>query len=936
MSYRKKLIEVSLPLDAINAASAREKSIRHGHPSTLHLWWARRPLAACRAVLFAQLVDDPSSCEDEFPTVEEQDRERDRLHGIIEAMVPWEASSNETILHAARYEIARSVARNGGPVLPPDWKGQAHAGKVIDYLQQHAPPVHDPFSGGGSIPLEAQRLGLRARGSDINPVAVLIGKALVESPQKFAGMGPVNPEADRHKTWKDAQGLADDVRYYGRWMRDEAEKRIGRFYPKVKLPSGAEATVIAWLWARTIPSPDPRVQGTHVPLVSSFIISAKKGKEAIVVPVVDRTTWSYRYEVKTNPSSEELENAKAGTKAARGANFVCLLTGAAIDDRHVKAMAKSGKMSAELMAVVAEGQKGRLYLAPDDQQRAAANVPEPEWKPDYPISRHPQYIGVAPYGFELFTSLFSDRQLLLLSTLCDATSDVAQLVQEQCRLQGRSEDYAQLVTTCVAFLITQTANHSSTICGWNSANAQMRSTFSRQALSMTWDYAECNFFSESSGSFESLSSRMNKSFDGIHPVGVGEVFQASAPNAIDRDATFSTDPPYYDNIPYADLSDFFYVFLRHALGDKYPELFRRVLVPKDEELVADVKRHGGRANAEKFFMDGMSDVFRQMAGRSCDNPISIYYAFRQSETGEEGMTSAGWASFLQAINDAGLVIDGTWPLRTEKPGRTRAIEANALASSIVLACRRREEGAERITRADFLRRLRAEMPDGLAKIRAAGVGPTDIQQAAIGPGIGIFTRHSAVLNPDGSEMTVRDALKLVNQVREELASEAQGDYDPPTRFAIDWFIVHGHKPARSGDAITMANAIGLGLGDLERAGIFKTGEGKAELMERGNLKADWSPGTDRYPTAWEACQHLIRRLESAEGGIDAAAALFAELGDLAEPAHQLAFRLYDICNNKGWAAEAQPYNNLIQEWPVIEERSRAFAAPPPAQGEMAI
>lgn len=951
MSYRKKLIEVSLPLDAINTASAREKSIRHGHPSTLHLWWARRPLAACRAVLFAQLVDDPSSCPEEFPTVEEQDRERDRLHGIIEAMVPWEASTNETILHAARYEIARSVARNGGPALPPEWKNQAHAAKVIDYLQQHAPPVHDPFSGGGSIPLEAQRLGLRARGSDLNPVAVLIGKALVEFPPKFAGMAPVNPKADRHKSWKGTHGLAEDVLYYGLWMGEQARSRVGHHYPEATLQNGAKATVIAWLWARTVPSPDPRAGGAQVPLATSFVLYSKKDQEVIVRPIIDRTSMSYRFEVEASPSAEELSTAKAGTKSARGANFTCILTGSAIDDRHVKSQAMAGKMGMRLMAIVAASGRKRVYLTPTETDDFLDRPELPEI--GQPLPHDPRAIWCTLYGLDTFDKLFTARQLLTLSTFNDLVGEALECAKADAESSWRDSTtrgdersinegglgpraYAEAIATYLGLAASKLSAFVSTQSRWRSGEGKSAPGFGRPALPMVWDFADLNPFAGAGGDWDEMCKASAKVITSLPSWGDGRVDNLRAQDEpLQKGSRLNTDPPYYDNIGYADVSDYFYVWLARGLRGIHEGLFRRLIAPKKDELIAAPYRHGGADSAEVFFMEGMRTALRGFASALPEEPSVIYYAFKQSEVGTDGITSAGWATFLQAVSDCGFIIDGTWPIRTENATRLIGMDTNALASSIVLACRIRDNRAEQTTRADFLRRLRSEMPDSLAVIRAAGVGPTDIQQAAIGPGIGIFTRHAAVLNPDGSAMSVRDALKLINQVREELASAAQGDYDAPTRFAIDWFFVHGHRPSRSGEAITMANALGLGLADLERAGIFRTGEGRAQLMPRDALKTDWSPRTDRFPTAWEACQHLIRRLEAADGGIDAAAALFAELGDLAEPAHQLAFRLYDICNNKGWAAEAQPYNNLIQEWPVIEERSRAFAPLPPAQGEMA-
>jgi putative DNA methylase len=955
LNYRKKLIEVSLPLDAINAASAREKSIRHGHPSTLHLWWARRPLAACRAVIFGQLVDDPSSCPEEFPTAEEQDRERERLHGVIEAMVPWEASTNELALHHARYEIARSVARNGSPPVPTEWRKVAHAKDVIDYLQNHAPAVYDPFCGGGSIPLEAQRLGLRARGSDLNPVAVLISKALVEFPPRFAGLAPVNPQADLHKNWNGAQGLAEDVRYYGAWMRERAQKQMGDLYPNVDLPSGGEATVIAWLWVRTVASPDPQARGAHVPLASSFVVSTKNGRSTIVIPIVDRENLTWTFRVNDSPSAEDVTRASGGTKAARGANFTCLLSGSAIDDKHIKSEAAAGRMGQRLMAIVAESGRGRMYLSPSEQhERLALDVP----RPDAPAIEQPvpsRLTGGTCYGYGLttFEKLFTSRQLNTLITytelvaaarekvLADAQrhpSIFAERGVERLAAGGSgAEAYADAVATYLGLAISKLSDAQSSLTRWSPKADQAVGTFARQALPMLWDFAESNTFNGMAGDISVTIGNMTKVLDRLVPTADGTIENKDAMNnGFEAPAVFSTDPPYYDNIGYADLSDYFYVWQRSSLSDIHPDIFRRVVTPKSDELVASSYRHNGRDAAERFFLEGMKKALSGIASSTGESPTCVYYAFKQTELSADGMTSPGWSTFLQAVYDCGLMVDGTWPVRSERETRTIASETNALASSIVLVCRKREQHAEKIAKGDLLRRLRAEMPEALAKIRAAGVGPTDIQQAAIGPGIGIFTRYAAVLNPDGSAMSVSDALKLINQVREELASEAQGDYDPATRFAIDWFIVHGNRPGRSGEAITMANALGLGLTDLERAGIFKTGEGQALLMPRDQLVPDWSPTTDRHATAWEACQHLIKRLEATDGGIDAAAALYAELGELAEPAHQLAFRLYDICNNKGWAAEGQPYNNLIQEWDVIEERSLSFVPDPPAQGEMAL
>jgi len=936
---RKKLIEVSIPLEAINRESAREKSIRHGHPSTLHLWWARRPLAACRAVLFAQLVDDPSSCPEEFPTKEAQEAERDRLHKLIEGIVPWENTRNETLLNAARYEIARSVARSRGEKLPP--LGAVTPNEIINYLQANAPPVYDPFSGGGSIPLEAQRLGLRAMGSDLNPVAVLIGKALVEFPPKFAGRRPVNPEAGELRHWRGAEGLADDVRYYGRWMRGDAEKRIGHLYPKAKLKDGKEATVIAWLWARAVPSPDPRANGALVPLASSFVLSATAGQKVIVRPVVDRVRMEWRFEIDENPSAEDFASAKIGMKAARGANFVCLLTGAAISDVHVKREAMAGRMGAVLMAIVAEGTRGRLYLPPAPEHVAAADLAAPDVPEiDQPLPKNPRWFSPPDYGMPNFVDLFTPRQLIALTTFSDLVSEARAGVLNDARNNWSGahandarplaegglgpEAYADAVATYLGFVLSSMADRHSTICTWDAGGptwgTKLRNTFARQALPMTWDYAEANPLSGQSGSLQNSLEYTSKAVDALLSVANtgGLIFEAVSQSIQEPHVVFSTDPPYYDNVGFADLSDYFYVWLRRTLRDVIPGLFRRVLVPKAEELVATPYRHGGKGAAETFFLNGMKKTFAAIASTTINAPVTVYYAYKQKE-------SEGWATFLQALVDCGLAVDATWPLRSELSTRMNARNANALGSSIVHVCRRPGTSGQNGTRADFLRALRRDMPAALAEIRHAGVEPTDIQQAAIGPGIGIFTRHAQVLNTDGTPMLVKDALKLINQVREEIASHGDADYDSETRFALDWFAAKGFGVGSSGEAINMTNAVNLSLDAMNAAGFFEAKGGSARLKKRGELNEDWDPKTAKGATVWEACQHLIKRLNAEDGGVDAAAALYNRLGALAEPAHALDRRLYDLCEQKQWAAEGRAYNQLDQEWEAIERRAAALA-----------
>ena len=763
-THRKKLIEVSIPLEAINKASAREKSIRHGHPSTLHLWWARRPLAACRAVIFSQLVDDPSSWPERFPTEEEQKRERDRLHKIIEAMVPWEASTNEHILKNARWEIARSVAWGLGEEPP----SKSDPSAVLAYLQEKAPPVYDPFCGGGSIPLEAQRLGLRAYGSDLNPVAVLISKALIELPPKFAGRPPVNPHHDQHRSWKAAQGLADDVRYYGDWMRHEAEKGIGYLYPEAVLPGGSKAKVVAWLWARTVASPDPMAKGAHVPLVSSFMLFTKDGKQAwaeIIRDFAAKDGW--RFAVRTGILSEEdLKNKKLGTKSAKGQAFLCSLTGAPIERTFIQSEGKAQRLGARLMAVVADTDKGRVYLDPAKQHEDmvldlddAAIVRE---------ARETFLSGTTPtramitggvcsaYGLSTWGHLFTSRQLIALITLSDLIARTRDLVLADSLKAGLSHGtalaqgggdacaYADTIATYLAFGVDRVADLCSSIASWIPDIGAIRNTFARQALPMVWDYAECAPISDK---WPGALNWIAKVLENLVPAVSGRIEAIDAPqNSYPvTPAVISTDPPYYDNIGYAELSDFFYVWLRRSLKTVWPDLFRRLLTPKEEELVATPFRHGGKDAAEKFFMNGMRAALKAMNSASDMTPVAIYYAFKQSEVAKEGLTSPGWASFLQAIFDAGFLVDGTWPVRTERAVRTVSLGSNALASSIVLVCKKRSPNAAIATRREFITSLKKELPKALVKIKEAGVGPVDMAQAALGPGMGIFTTYAKVL-----------------------------------------------------------------------------------------------------------------------------------------------------------------------------------------------
>jgi putative DNA methylase len=919
-SYKKKLIEVAIPLEAINAASAREKSIRHGHPSTLHLWWARRPLAACRAVLFAQLVDDPSSLPDQFPTQELQDAERRRLFVIIEDLVKWENSTNEEVLERARAEIRRSC----GGVLPP---------------------VYDPFSGGGSIPLEAQRLGLPAYGSDLNPVAVMIGKAMIEIPPKFKDMAPIHPGIKERSFYRHAEGLAEDVKYYGEWMLQKASERIGHLYPQVDLPKehgGGKSTVIAWIWSRTVPSPDPAFSDAKVPIASSFMLNSKSGREVWLEPKIDRVAKTIDWEIRHGGSVDELEKAAEGAKAGRG-SFRCLLSGAAISTEYVRQHGQKGNIGFSLMAVVAEGKRGRFYLEPSKVQLKAARVTD--FSPQILGFREHFLSGETPskltggtsyaYGLTTWGSLFTDRQIAALMTFCDLLPQVREKIAadaaftmpaaepESLSAGGRGSDaYAEAVAIYLSFAISRVAMSGNSLVRWNPVGEKAQHIFSRQAIAMLWDFAETNPLGNATGSFKAAYLMVENGLQSLMG-DAGEVRQADA-QSVDypSGSVLNTDPPYYDNIAYADLSDFFYCWLRPSLKDTFPGIFGVLATPKSEELVATRYRHGSREVAEEYFLGGMSRAIGNAQRQTRDDfPAAIYYAFKQSEVSQEGITSAGWATFLQAIIHAGFAVVGTWPVRTEMRTRQVAMGTNALANSVVLVCRKKEASAKVITRAEFIRALKRELPPAIAELQAANIAPADMPQSAIGPGMGVFSRYKAVLESDDSPMSVKAALQLINRELDEYLGGIQGEFDGDTRFAITWFEQHGMANGEYGAADNLARARGISVENVKHAGIVESQAGKVRILRRDELDDQWEPGTDQHLTIWECLQHLVR-LHEKDGISYGTAALLKKIGDRAEAVKDLAYILYDISANKRQdAKEATAYNALIADWTELSRQA---------------
>ncbi len=1105
MTYRKKLIEVALPLEAINMESAREKSIRHGHPSTLHLWWARRPLAACRAVLWATLVDDPSSWPDKFPTEEAQNRERQRLFDIlgritietdkkgntkqvVRGLVSWDDINdpNSKVLEAAQREIARCLAWDRGeePPTKPD--------AVRRYIAKYAPPVYDPFAGGGSIPLEAQRLGLEAHASDLNPVAVLINKALIEIPPKFRDLPPVNPvlrgqgignrgqEDERGSVAPGSNCLAEvdgsggaslsterslsEGRDVSPNQSDHASGGVGaseyrggertgnaqglrqfsgdrqrvadgnrdvsnvgspsqlsnsarsRSHPGVDCgnqqdahrPSQASTsalnppvpssppstpssvpsslspvphTVIAWLWARTVKCPNPAC-GCQMPLVRSFQLSTKKGKEAWVEPVVGNreegtgnsngpvpcslpSVPSIRFVVKSGEGK-----APEGTVDRKGAK--CIACGTPVPLEYVRKEGRAGRMGAQLMAIVAEGQNGRVYLAPTAEQEAVAHAAQPTWKPDTELPKEALGFRVQNYGMTKHADLFTPRQLVALTTFSDLVGEAREKATQDAIAAGLADDdvplneggtgaraYGEAIATYLAFGVDRSADFWCTIATWSpqAKNELVVHAFARQAIPMTWDYGEINIFSNSGGNFsgnlEFVAKFVERQFTGIS---IGRAYQCDAVS-IKQDnfsPIISTDPPYYDNIGYADLSDFFYVWLRRSLQDIYPNVLSTLLTPKANELVATPYRFGGsKQKAQDFFEEGLGKAFEQMHDISQFNyPLTVYYAFKQTEAeqGDQGsLSSTGWETMLEGLIKSNFSIGGTWPMRTERPTGVKAA-INALASSIVLVCRPRPTDAPKITRRQFLSELKRELPRALKTLQQGNIAPVDLAQASIGPGMAVFSQYAAVLENDGSPMRVRTALQLINQILDEFLTEQEGEFDSDTRWALTWFEQYQFEPGQYGDAETLSKAKNTSVQGMVDAGILEAKAGKVRLLRReeignreegrGSRKQGIGKSDDSVPSSlssnsspdWLLTQYLIHELD--QKGEMGAAALLAKLGSRGEIARDLAYRLYSLCDRKGWAQEGIAYNSLVISWPEVTRLASEFAQSQPVQGDL--
>lgn len=944
----KKLIEVALPLDVINEEGARRKrKAPGGYPTAFHKWWAQRPVAAARAVVFAQLVHDPEDLwRLQNPGLEPKSqnrsawtRERARLFKIIEDLVSWDNTLNARVFEVAREEIQRSWR------ITCDMNARhPQAGTLFD--PNNMPGIHDPFAGGGTIPLESLRLGLGTLGSDLNPVAVLINKAMLEVVPRFASTQAVSGDTLSALRGRDA--LAADVRHYGQWLREQAKASIGQLFPPVLLTDellagrpelghlrGKSLPVVAWLWARTVRSPSPAHSHAETPLASTFVLCSKKGRQAYVQLNVDGDRFAFR--VRTGPYPRE---AALGTSLGKKKGFRCALSGSPVTFKYLRDEASAGRMGRRLMALVAIHKGQRIYLSPSEDQANAAECQEPSWKPDLAIPDKALGFSVQNYNIRTYADLFTTRHLRAFTKFVDLLSEVHERVSLDASRSGMSDDgipfadggsgahaYADAVCLYLSCVMTRSLHFSTTNSSWIPKDSAIRSAFGKQVLTMLWDYAEGNPFEQSSAGWDQCERVIAKCVEYLPSEGTGRAVQRSATEGSEsRRFHICTDPPYYDNIGYADLSDFFYAWLRPCLRKSFPALFSTISVPKVEELVAAPHRHGNAAKAEQFFLDGMRSAFTALATTSHPAaPMVIFYAFKQSETKGDLTNSTGWETFLEAVVSAGLCVTGTWPVRTEADNRQRSQASNSLASSVVLICRARPTNTGVISRRQFVRMLNESLPLALDAMTRESEGlpspvaPVDLSQAIIGPGMAIFSRYEAVLEADGTPMSVKTALQLINRFL------AEDDFDADTQFCLHWFEQHGWDAGKFGEADTLARAKGTSVDGVKNAGVVEAGGGSVRLLRWKEYPTNWDPRADSRLPVWEALHHMIRvyQIEGDSG----AATVLAAVARMAEPARQLAYRLYTMCERKGWAEDARAYNAVVAGWGAIEQAAAKVAKP---------
>lgn len=937
--YKKKLIEVALPLQAINLESKRDKALSSGHPTTLHYWWAPRPLAACRAVAFAALVDDPSAHPDKFPTEDAQEAERQRLFRLLEKVILWESRNDRSVLEAARREIAKST---GG----------------------ETPTLYDPFCGRGLIPLEGQRLGLDVLASDLNPVPTMIAKTLLEIVPKFLTQKPVNPKSRKQAKsfgMGVAEGFIEDIEHYAERILELSRPILAPVYPEYLVTAetasgrpdlkglvGKKMTVMGWLWARTVKCSNPAC-GCRIPLVGSFWLSQKSGRRYWLEPVVDHANKTITFRINRGAGEAPPATKLPGT----GGTFKCPACKEDSDDNYVENEGSKGRIGAQMMAVIADGGRslGRVYLPATPEHEKTALSAKPPWRPDMPMPDYSQAMPTAQHGVLVWADLFTNRQLLTLCTLSEHVRAVHAEVKRDAIAAGLASDdkplddggtgahaYADAIVTFLALVLGKFVNRCCAFSFWHTGGEKIEQPFAQQGIQKTWDYIESNPFCDSSGSWLKAVEYPVKVVKEVYPdIKPGRVIRQQVAEAakIQRKVMVVTDPPYYDNMGYADLSDFFYIWLRRALKDVYPSAFSTVLTPKAEELAAVKHRFGGdRKKAEAFFVSGFQDAFRVLADIQRDDyPMCVFYAYKQKETRKGEMeASTGWETMLRGLIDAGLCVTGTWPMLSESTDTIKKSKGS-LSTSIVLVCRKRPANAVVVSKGQFLAALRKELPAALRKLQHSNIPPVDFDQAAIGPGMEVFSRYSKVIEPDGAAVSVRSALGFINQIKDEALGEAENDYDPETRWAIGWYAAYGFKEGEFGVANTMAVTHALSVDGVEDAGIAVKKGNKVRLLRKDELPEDWDPQKDTRLTVWEITHHLLRVFE--KQGESGAATLVRKVGGRADAVHGLAYRLFSLSEKQKLIQEALSYDALVRSWQEITRlAAETRSAVRPKQAEL--
>ncbi len=887
-----KLVEVALPLEAISAACRRDKDKKTGTIRNVHKWFAPMPTPAWRALLFAALVDDPGDGP-----------ERAELLRMVERLVPPDGN-------------------------PPDADTLAEANAILMKATGGDPPtVFDPFCGGGSTLVEAQRLGLPAAGSDLNPVPVLITRVLTELIPQVAGRPPLVADPARlgmKVTGGPLDGFLADCRHYAERVREKVWAEIGHLYPE---PPGG-GTVIAWLWARTVTCPNPACRAI-APLVSSFWLSKKKGALTWIEPTGLGPGKPVRFEVNAGTAGPPVQ------RTVKRTGGTCLVCNQPIGFPYVRTEGKANRLGVQLLALVIDSLVGRRFDPPSATD-LRTDVARPSGAPEVLLSPNPRDLKTPNYGYNTVADLFTNRQLVALGAFADAVSEMPALVEQD----GGDPKLAVAVATVLGLCVSKMAMNHSTQGRFepvtNSSNGGIHPAFSRQALPMVWDFAELNPFSGSAGDwiaqFNSLARGLRTLPTAAPPA---RSFQSDARTAavnLVLPMIVATDPPYFAQIGYADLSDYFYVWLRRTLSPVHPDLFATVATPKADELIADPYRHGGSiSEATKYFVEGFTNTFRSLASAASPTlPMLVVYAHRQEESDADGVASStAWDAMLSAIIAAGLRIVGTWPIHATTTNRQIGQGTNSLASYMVLVCRPQEARAKPTDRQGFVAALHAELPRAIRKLQEGDISTVDLGPAAIGPGMAVFSRFSRVIEPSGGSMTVGAALSLISQVSAEVLDEFVGDLDKETRWAMTWFKDHGFEPGTFDDAEKLFKRTDTSLEALTRAGIATGAKGKVVLTLRDRLPDHWDPDTDRHLTVWEVTQHLVKRLTSA-GGEQAAADLLRKCRRWGDAARDLAQWLAAASLNSR-PAEALDLDALVTSW---SELVRLAERPETGQGRL--